>query len=405
MNIAIINCDFEDASAGALARQLFFYGRENGHAMYAFYGRGSVAGIENVYRIERFSEVAFHKGMTLLTGKQGYYSNKATQKLLKFLDAFKIEAVVLIQIHGYFINEKCLFSYLKEKRIRTIYVTSDEYACLGKCCYSNGCEKYKTECRECPQKKEYPKSLFYDRSNEIWRMKKEAYQGNHNIIFMGPRTNLDKFRTSALLKDKKLLELDWGIDVEKYKECEHDDLYGKYNIPRGKVYILTVAPYSHERKGVKKYFLEAAKKTDGQFHFINVGFDANIKSENLPSNFTAVPFIKDQKELVKFYSLSDLYVLASTQDTQPLSVLFALACGTPVCCFHVSGLRYIGSNDDTIVKYSKEVSADGLRNIIRNTKKKDADVSDKCREYAIDRYSNTSFNKKVFRSICEGWNI
>ena len=400
MNIAIINCDFDDASAGALARQLYKYGKKQKHNMYVYYGRGKRVTKKNIKRIDSAMEVLVHKGLTLLTGLQGYYSNWATTKLLYGLKINRIDAVILIQIHGYFLNEKRLFGFLKKMNLRTIYVTSDEYACMGKCCYSKECGKYQSGCGNCNQIQEYPKSILLDQSKRIWKMKQKAYQGYDNIVFAGPKTNLEKFRKSALLKDKKLIELDWGIDTNKYKYQKFDDLFEKYDIPRGKKYILTVAPYSLDRKGVKKYFLESAKKIDDKsYQFINVGFDADPDVENLPSNFTPIPFLNDQNELSKFYSLSDLYVLASTQDTQPLSCLISFACGTPVCCFYLSGLRYIAPDDGKIMYYVKEITVDGLVNVIKDINKKNSYVISKCREYAVKRYSNEMFNKKMFEQI------
>ena len=398
LKIAVINVDFEDSSAGALARQLYYYGKDKGHVMYAFYGRGEKVKEDNVFCIDNTLEVIFHKVMTLLTGNQGYYSKHATKLLLEALNKSKIDVVILIQIHGYYINEPMLFEFLKENKIKTIYITSDEYAGLGKCCYHNDCDKYKFECKACNYISDYPQSLFFDKSNRIWKMKRNAYDGM-DIVFIGPKTNIEVFKNSSLLKNRKLVEADWGINIDKYKFCEYDDLYEKYNIPRNKKYILTVAPFSQERKGVKRYFLEVAKKMSEEFHFINVGFDIDKKSIELPNNFTAIPFIKDQSELVKFYSLSDLYVLASVQDTQPLSLLFALSCGTPVCCFYVSGLKYLNPNDNEIIKYSKDITVEGLSNIIMNINKKNSRVSKKCRDYIIEKYSDKLFSERVFNEI------
>ena len=70
MNIAIINCDFDDASAGALARQLYKYGKKQKHNMYVYYGRGKRVTKKNIKRIDSAMEVLVHKGLTLLTGLQ-----------------------------------------------------------------------------------------------------------------------------------------------------------------------------------------------------------------------------------------------------------------------------------------------------------------------------------------------
>lgn len=397
--IAVINIDFEDASAGALARRLFFYGRDKGFTMFAFYGRGKKSNEENICKFEHNIEVYVHKLLSLVTGLQGYFSFFATRRLIRKLEKNKINVAILVQIHGYYLNENMLLMYLKKNHVKTIYVTSDEYAGLGKCCYSLDCEKYKVKCEHCALIHDYPKSLFFDTSKFIWERKRKSYNGL-NISFIGPQTNINKFKESALLKDKPLYIADWGIDTNLYKYYQHNDIYEKYNIPKNKIYILTVAPYSLERKGVKKYFFEAAKKEKNEkIHFINVGYDGNPKINQIPSNMTTIPFIKDQKELAKIYSLADLYVLASIQDTMPLSCLIAFACETPVCCFYVSGLRYLVVDEDGIINYINEISVDGLVEVIDKIQKKSDYIREKCRKYALNRYSEDIFNRKVYEII------
>ncbi len=398
-NIAIINVDYEDASAGALARRLYQHGNQIGHNMFVYYGRGDSVDQENVIKFESKPEVYLHKVLSLVTGLQGFFSNFATNRLLKSLAANSIDTLITIQLHGYYLNEFRLFRYAKKHSIRIVYVTADEYAGLGKCCYSLECRRYEDSCGECPLVRDYPKSLFFDWSHHIWKKKRESYDGL-NISFIGPKTNIDKFKVSSLLKEKPLHIADWGIDTNFYHCCIDDQIFDRYGIPRNKVYILTVAPYSLERKGVKKYFFEAAKNmNDEKYHFINVGYDGNPETDPIPNNMTTIPFIKDQAELAKIYTLSDLYVLASTQDTMPISCLIAFACETPVCCFYTSGLRYLSDGRKDVVSYVHEISADALACEIKKVDKKTKEVRRECREYAIERYSAQIFNRKVFELV------
>ena len=71
-------------------------------------------------------------------------SNFAISRLLSYLKKNEIKKVILLNIHGNYLNEKRLLELLKKNGIQTAYVMSDEYPSLGKCCYSMECEKYKT---------------------------------------------------------------------------------------------------------------------------------------------------------------------------------------------------------------------------------------------------------------------
>lgn len=395
--VAIINSVLDFGSTGFLARNLFEYGKKAGYEAYVFYGRGIKNEDQHLIRIDYTVEVYLHKLLTLITGFQGFFSNHASNKLLKLLQSEKIDNVILLNLHGYYLNEKRILTYLKQNNINTAYVTPDEYAGLGKCCYSLDCLKFKNECNDCPQVNGYPKSLFFDRSNDIFKMKKAAYSNFNTLTLLGPESNLVKFRESALVKDKPLKRLSWGIDLNLYKYEIDESLFSKYKIPRDKILILTVAPYSNLRKGVKKYFFEAAKRLQNtNYHFINVGYDGNLAPEDMPTNMTTIGYLNDQKELSHIYAMSDLYVLASTTDTMPVSCLIAFGCETPVCCFYTSGLRYLAERESWAVRYCDDISLESLVDAIKTTSKKDNRTRQTCRQLAIDEYSADAFCRKVY---------
>ena len=332
----------------------------------------------------------------MLTGLQGYFSNIATGKLLRELKRLEIRKVIFLNLHGYYLNEKRLFKFCRDHKISIVYIMPDEYAGLGKCAYCNECTMFKNECGMCPQVKEYPKSLFFDQSRRIFRMKKKAYE-KQDMVLVGPRANIQHLNGSSLLKKIKMLELDWGIDLDMYRFRENVELYDKYKIPEGKILVLTVAKYSMKRKGVADYFFGAARKLENSnIHFINVGYDGDLTEQDMPKNMTTIPYINDQEELTELYSMCDLYVLASVSDTQPLSALIALACETPIACFYTSGLKYISNGDDDVVRYANTVELNSLTDVIAGTEKKNHEVRKKCRELAENRYSKNQFNKKIF---------
>lgn len=395
--VGIINSVYEYGSTGSLAKQLYDYGTRNGYDAFAFFGRGKRSSDSHIIKLDTTLEFILHKVLTLLTGYQGIFSNIATSKLIHRLKKEKIEKVILLNLHGYYLNENRLLSYLKKNHIQTAYVTPDEYAGLGKCCYSKGCTKYKTVCEHCPRFKGYPRSLFFDRSNAVFRRKMEVYSGFDSMTLLGPESNLVVFRESALVKDKPMKRISWGVDLDLYKDETDDSLYEKYNIPRDKTYVLTVASYSNPRKGVKDYFFEIARRLqDSEYHFINVGYDGNLKPEEIPKNLTTIGYINDQKELAHLYAMSDLYVLASTADTMPVSCLISFACETPVCCFYTSGMKYLADRTNPSICFCDDISVDSLEKAVRSKGKKTKDVMSSCRKLAEDEYSTDAFCRKVY---------
>jgi len=394
MKYLIINSVCKTSSTGSIAYGLHSYLKELGHTSIVCYGRGEISDDEDLIRLDSDLEVKLHAGLTRLTGLQGYFSNLATTKLLHILEMYRPDGVILLNLHGYYLNEYRLLDFLKKSKIRTVYIMPDEYPFLGKCCFSKDCQKFKNECGNCDYIHEYPKSLFLDQSKRIFRMKKKVYTSFNNLIFASPQFNILKAKESALLKDKELSAVDWGIDLENtYRVHDIGVVRKKYNIPENKKVILVVGSFLNERKGIRKFVFECAKQTKcDDLLFINVGFDGD---ENIcPANFMPISYVNDQIALSEIYSCADLFVIASTADTMPLACLISLGCGTPICCFNMLGFPLIA--DATCATFIEPENFDMLLDAIERTPYKNKEIIDRCRSYAMGRYLDKDFYKRLF---------
>ncbi|MEG1300029.1 MAG: glycosyltransferase [Erysipelotrichaceae bacterium] len=344
-------------------------------------------------KIDSDAEINFHALMTRITGLQGFFSNSATHKLIKLIQEFNTDVVILLNLHGYYLNEKKLFGFLKQKKIKTLYIMPDEYPYLGKCCYSNDCDKYKSECSNCEYVNDYPKSLFFDQSKKIFKIKEESYLDFHNLTFISPEYNILKAKESTLLKDKNLRKVDWGIDIENtYVLKDRFALKKKYGLPLDKKIVLLVGSFLSNRKAINRFYYECVldEKLNNLF-FINIGYDGDL--DEIPKNFLTIGYVENQEKLAEYYNCADVYLLPSASDTMPLSCLISLSCGTPICCFKASGLPYIA--DDICGYY---VNSDSMKNFIETLNeipKKDEEIIKYCRKYAEARYDLNKFNNNI----------
>ena len=107
-NIAIINvCD--NMSTGKIAMGFYHDLRGKGYNTYFYYGRGPVSEDPNTMRIDSENEVKFHALMTRLTGMQGSFSYLATRRLMRSMSKRDIDTIILVNPHGYYLNEKIFF--------------------------------------------------------------------------------------------------------------------------------------------------------------------------------------------------------------------------------------------------------------------------------------------------------
>jgi glycosyltransferase involved in cell wall biosynthesis len=275
----------------------------------------------------------------------------------------------------------------------------DEYPYMGKCCYSYNCLKFQTECNACPLKKDYPESLFFDRSNEIFHRKKNIYNGFETIVFTGPGWVCKRAGSSAVMQGRRIETLDEPINYdEMFYPRDTCRLKQELGIPPENRIILTVTDMKYERKG-GKYFLQVAEKLacEKDISFIFVGYRASMPA---PPNVIAIPFVKSQDLLAEYYSLADLFVCTSLADTMPNVCLDALGCGTPLCGFAEAGTPFTASAE--FGTFTPTYDIDELAKVIKNTPKKTAGYSGACVSYARSRYSTeVVFSKlmSIYKSI------
>ena len=118
-----------------------------------------------------------HGLYTRITDKCGFGSRATTRKFLKEIDEYAPDLIQLHIMHGYYINLEILFEHIKKKNIPVVWTFHDCWAFTGHCPYFDliHCEKWKTGCYDCEQKRHHPTSLIFDNSKWNWEKKKELF--------------------------------------------------------------------------------------------------------------------------------------------------------------------------------------------------------------------------------------
>ena len=403
MRIAIVNTLAKTKSIGKIAYGLQQYMNSKGHEAYIFYGRehGEKNQAEDLIRVGSDLDMHLHGIATRIFGGEGTYSHLATKRMLKQFEALNIEAVCLLNIHGYYLNFPMLFQWLGEKKVPVIYVMLDEYPFLGKCAYSFECEKFMSRCEKCPHLGDYPKNLFVDSSTRMFELKKKAYKMVPQCIFVGIEYTVERARKSAIMPpDAGYAIADEAVDLRNvYYPRERENLRKELGIPEQNKVIVTVTPFPEPRKG-GIHFLKAAELLEDKkdITFVHVGFMAD--QSLCPSNYIPIGYVSDQEKLAEFYSLGDLFVQTSTAETIPAACLEALSCGTPILGFDTSGIPYCADEEHgTFVEINND---EELAKVILETPKKTQETIASCRKYAESRYDSIEYYKKLTNLLTEG---
>ncbi len=327
MKILQINVFNSTLSTGRTTYELSNYLESKGHISWIGYSRG--AAIENGYQIGNWFDRKVHAFMSRLIGKQGYFSKIATAKLVDFIKSFAPDVVHLRNLHSNYINIPQLLNFLATNDIPTVITLHDCWFYTGKCMYytSAKCYKWKVQCGKCPQLKKDNRSWFFDFSAKMLNDKKLFFERIPRLAVVGVSDWITEESRQSILKSAKILKriYNW-IDLERFKPVNTEE--EKHNLGvDNKFIILGVASDWSERKGLS-YFFEIGKKIDNDSIIILIG--RINKKISLPKNILNIPATHNIDELVCFYSMADVFLNCSLEETFGKVTAEALACGTPV---------------------------------------------------------------------------
>jgi len=130
------------------------------------------------YLIGTQLEKKLHALRSRLSGRQAYFSKRATRGLLRYIEAESPDVVHLRNLHANYINLPMLLSFLGERDIPTVVNLDDCWYFTGKCCHYtiDGCYRWETGCGSCPRLRKDNPSWFIDASAEMWADKKRLFE-------------------------------------------------------------------------------------------------------------------------------------------------------------------------------------------------------------------------------------
>lgn len=348
MKVLLIDVNCKHSSTGKIVYDLYTELNNSGNEAAICYGRGPLIKEKNIFKFGIDLETLFHAGMSRVTGLMGFFSIFSTIRLINFINKFNPDVVHIHELHAYFVNYGPVIKYLKKKNIRTIWTFHCEFMYTGKCGYAYQCEKWKTECHNCPQVKEYPKSLYFDFSRMMFNYKKKLLSNFDNLTIVTPSDWLANRVKSSFLTNKKTIVINNGIDTTVFSPKNVSSLRSKLNLKDEKI-VLSVAPdLLSERKGGKLVLKLASELKNENIKFIMIGVEK--PDEINEKNVIVIGRTSNQTELAEYYSLADLFFLSSKIENYPTTCLESISCGTPVLAFDVGGTREI------VEKYGKCIS-------------------------------------------------
>ena len=362
MKIAQINfCD--RGSTGKISRDIFSVLNDDNNKIYVC---SKITNQPNVVEFTNNIEHQIHRilgGVFDLDSLGSYFS---TKKLVKQLKKDNIDILHLQNIHGYFINYKVLFNYIKKNNVKTIWTLHDCWSFTGHCPYFDmvKCEKWKTQCHHCSNIHTYPRSLFFDRSKSFYKFKKKTFNGVKDLTLVTPSKWLAGLVKQSFLQSYPVKVINNGINLENFNPIDKHT-FDKV-IDRNKKIILAVSNYWAKRKGYPDLF-ELNKHIDkNEYEFVVVGVD-KIQSNEL-KNEGIIPIMRteNQKQLAELYSMASVFINLTYEDNFPTVNIEALSCGCPIVTYNTGGSIEVITDETGLVVAQGNVAemAEGILKIV-----------------------------------------
>ncbi|WP_150452013.1 glycosyltransferase [Arenibacter lacus] len=392
-----INTSVNIGSTGRIAEDIGELAINKNWNSYIAYGKKARSSISNVIKIGKDRDVIMHGIQTRLFDNHGFASKKATLEFIKEIDRINPSIIHLHNIHGYYINIEILFNYLEFADIPIVWTLHDCWSFTGHCVYFDyvNCNKWKTQCYSCPQKKSYPASLFLDNSRNNYSKKKALFNSVANMTMVPVSYWLGDLVKDSFLKKHSINVVTNGINIDIFSIKEGKDIRVKYNL-EDKFVILGVANIWEKRKGLED-FINLSRNLQEDEVIVLVGLSSK-QITSLPNNIIGIEKTESQEELAKLYSMADVYFNASVEETFGLTTIEAFACGTPSIVYNKTALPEV--IDEKVGWVIKQGDMTLLRNIISELKSEpySSKINRKvnCRKKAVRLYNKKDRYEEYF---------
>ena len=217
----------------------------------------------------------------------------------------------------------------------------------GGCHYSEGCQGFRRQCRNCPQ---MPASASH-MPHETWRLRNDIYH-RLNLTAICPSPGMAALgRASSLLCHVPVHWIPNAYPVDHFIPLDRAESRRYLNLPQDRPLLAFGATAQHvPRKGCEllreslRKLKEIAPELARRLLVVTFGMDAfECDCETYRMGFVPQTF------LPILYSAADATAVPSIEDTGPMTIGESLLCGTPVVGYSsLSLLGALGRHKETV---------------------------------------------------------
>ena len=334
MRVLQINAVYAQRSTGIIVKdindELIRRGYES-HIAYAI----SNYHPKNGYKIGNKLDYKIHALLTRLLGKQGYFSIISTRRFLRYIDRIKPDIVHLHNLHSNYINLNILLEYLEHESIHTVITLHDCWFFTGKCFHYQvaKCDRFKDSCGDCPLIKKDVPSWFFDPTAKVLSDKKKLFNNIKSLTVVGVSNWISNEAKQGIFKDKGVVTIHNGVDINIFRPTP-SEMREKLGLKDEFVILGSADKWLNPLNRLVFNYILSNITPDMKI----VIFGCNKEQlKQLPESVIGIGYITDRNEMAKLYSMADVFVNVTLEDSLPTVNIEAQACGTPVITYESGG--------------------------------------------------------------------
>lgn len=382
MRVLQINAVYGQGSTGIIVRDIEQLCESNGIECYVASPDPMVRETRRGYVIGGALDHKLHAILCRIHGKQGYYSHFPTWNLCRFVDKIKPDIVHLHNLHSNYIHLNMLLKHLAKRDIKTVVTLHDCWFYTGGCFHytAAGCNKWLSTCEKCPKQKQDTPAIFSKNSRQILEDRKRYLLNIPHLYVTGVSQWMAHEPLKSFLKDVPNYVIHNGIDMDVFKPTP-SDLRNRLGL-EGKFVIL--GPASKWLAPVNnRVLIDFAQMMIPDEILLLYGVYQDTGA--LPNNVIPFGYTKNREELAALYTMADVFVNTSREDSLSLINLEAQACGTPVVTFDQTGPKETVDNINSfhVPVGNPEILYQSVMKVRRMYTK---DVSKNCRNFVKEQF-------------------
>lgn len=335
MKVIQLNACYGYGSTGIIVRDLQDLCMRHGIECVVAFPK-SKGTVKSGYRIGNYFTNKTHAVLARISGKQGYFSLFSTLKFISFLNHYKPDIIHLHNLHGCYINLPLLLKYAARRKIAMVVTLHDCWFYTGGCSHYTSicCDKWLKDCGNCPRRYDETAAYLWDGSSRILADRKRLFGNIKNLACVGVSNWIVEEAHRTVFKDAVCMTIHNGVDTDFFHPVV-SDFREKYNL-RDKKIILAPANkwFSEINQGTFNYV--ASHLSDEMcMVFIGTGCD----EKRLTDKMINLGFISSREKLRDIYSVADVMVNCTREESLSLLNVEVQACGTPVITYSNTGVK------------------------------------------------------------------